>query len=123
MRERPGHTGMWTLEVADGQYQITCRPTTLPGIDCGHAETDVPLDAGDLRGSGSDVYFVYDAERLSALNGCKLPPTPTGEDGWCWDAKPYKMSWRLDGAELSFDDYVSLGADPMYVVKPWTRVG
>ena len=123
MANGPGHTGLWTLAVADGHYQITCRPTTLPGIDCGHEETDLPLDAGDLRGRGSDAYFVLDVERLSELNGCKLPATKTGEDGWCWDAMPYKLSWRLDGADLSFDDYVGLGADPMFVVKPWTRVG
>ena len=66
---------------------------------------------------------MLDVERLSDLNGCKLPATTTGEDGWCWDAMPYKLSWRLEGADLSFDDYVGLGPDPMFVVKPWTRVG
>ena len=68
-----GNSGMWTLTIQRGKYQMRCRPIDDPGIDCGGSVQNLPLDAGDVRGTGNTVTFVHDPELISKLSGCKLP--------------------------------------------------
>lgn len=101
-----GSAGIWTLRVRGGTFQLNCRPVEGAGVSCGGAgnDSDATFEAGDLRGTGRTVYFVSDPERLSRLNGCKLPASST-RPGHCWPLDPYRMTWALAGDQLSFTDY------------------
>ena len=117
-----GMTGTWTLVVDDGTFELSCRPLDHPGTDCGHEVQDVPLEAGDLKGTGHDAYFVYVPERLAELTGCTLPVSQT-RPGACFAGQSYKMTWAVDGDRLSFSRFVSDWKDPQYLIEPWTRIG
>jgi hypothetical protein len=98
-----GTAGTWTLRVRGGTFQLNCRPVEGAGVSCGGAGHDGIMEAGDLRGTGRTVYFVGDVERVSRLNGCKLPAT--NQDGHCGPLDPYRMTWALSGDKLSFTDF------------------
>ncbi|MFN0281918.1 MAG: TRAP transporter substrate-binding protein [Kineosporiaceae bacterium] len=123
LSNQPGLSGTWTLTVQDGGYQLTCRPTVASGGDCGGEVTDGPVEAGDLRGTGNTVYFVYDPKRLSRLTGCRLPPSPV-EPGHCWHGPVYRMSWTLSDGRLTFSDFVAAAVftDDQFLVKPWRKI-
>ena len=117
-----GITGIWTLKVQHGTYQVSCRPLDLPGTDCGHEIYNGPLDVGDLRGAGHVAYFVYRPDRLAKLTGCLLPPAFNEKDH-CFAGGPYGATWHVDGKTLTFSKY--LGGAPTadnYTVKPWTKI-
>jgi hypothetical protein len=116
-----GLTGTWTLKVDNGTYQLTCRPVSEPGTDCGHEVTDVPLEAGRLHGSGHTAYFAYDAHLLADLTGCTLPVSQS-RPGACFDGYNYQMSWKLRGSSLTFSDYRAVTPDGQYLVQPWRRI-
>ena len=117
-----GLSGTWTLQVDGGTYQFFCRPLDDPGTDCGHAVYDGPLEVGDLKGTGHVVYFVSRPDLLAELTGCSLPPS-TSRPGACWTTEPYRMTWAIDGDELTLSDYVSGRADVLYLLEPWVRIG
>ncbi len=118
----PGFAGTWTLAVRGSVFELSCRPLDQPGVDCGEQVSDVPLEAGDLRGTGQTVFFVYDPDRLSRLTGCTLPVSQ--QTGHCFDGKDYRMTWALSGDELTFTDYASDNwPNDMYLVKPWQKIG
>ena len=100
-----GTAGIWTLRVRGGTFQLNCRPVEGAGVSCGGGgnDSDEIFEAGDLRGTGKTVYFVGDVERVSRLNGCKLPAT--NQDGHCGPLDPYRMTWALSGDKLSFTDF------------------
>jgi hypothetical protein len=100
-----GSAGIWTLRVRGGTFQLSCRPVEGAGVSCGDSgiDSDVIVEAGDLRGTGRTVYFVGDVERVSRLNGCKLPATNQGDH--CGPPVTYQMTWALAGDQLSFTDY------------------
>jgi TRAP-type C4-dicarboxylate transport system substrate-binding protein len=100
-----GSAGIWTLRVRGGTFQLNCRPVEGAGVSCGGGgnDSDEIFEAGDLRGTGRTVYFVGDVERVSRLNGCKLPATNQGDH--CAMMYPYRMTWALAGDQLSFTDY------------------
>ena len=117
----PGWTGTWTLEIADGTYAISCRPLDRPTIDCGHSDNyEGALEAGDLRGTGSTVNFVYRPELLAELTGCQLPVS--NQDGHCWPGGSYSMTWAVDDDSLTFSD-PSNGYATAWVIEPWRRIG
>jgi hypothetical protein len=98
------------MKVRRGTYEVSCRPIDGPGRDCGGAtleQTGVPLEVGDLRGTGESVYFVPDAKRLSRITGCKLPTSET-LPGHCGPDNFYQISWAVSGDRLTFglDDKV-----------------
>ncbi len=68
--------GIWTITVRRGTYEVHCRPVPGPGEVCGGSVTDQPLEVGDLRGTGTIVYFVPDAKRLSASNRLHIAGGP-----------------------------------------------
>ena len=35
-----GWSGVWSLQIQDGTYALTCRPLDLPGKDCGNITFD-----------------------------------------------------------------------------------
>lgn len=115
-----GITGTWTLRVADGTFQLSCRPLESPGTDCGHEVFDGPLEAGRLRGVRDQVFFVYDPHLLSRLSGCTLPVSQT-RPGACFDGGNYRMAWSTDGTSLSFSDFRGQ-PDAVYIVQPWRRI-
>ena len=45
-----GLTGVWTLRVANGTYDLRCR-VELDPHDCGNSDYTGPLELGDLRGT------------------------------------------------------------------------
>ncbi len=117
-----GFSGTWTLKVSSGKFDLSCRPLQLPGTDCAHEVQDRPLEVGDLRGSGNVVYFVYDPARLARMTGCKLPVSQTAP-GHCFDGKPYRMDWAIDGDQLIFSNYRSDNwPNDMLIAKPWRKI-
>jgi TRAP-type C4-dicarboxylate transport system substrate-binding protein len=120
-----GWTGTWTLTIEDGTWQLTCRPVDLPDRDCGNSGlADVPLEAGDARGSGDTLYLLPDPELMATLTGCQLPVS--NDAGHCYETVSHRMTWSLDGEQLTFRDYAS--DDPgwidwIYLLKPWQKVG
>ena len=117
----PGWAGTWTLTIRNGSYQLGCRPLAAPGSDCANQVSGGPFEAGDLRGTGNTVYFVYNPELLSRLTGCKLPVGDT-DAGYCWDGFSYRMTWTWDGKTLRFSDYRSNQEDQQYLIKPWRKI-
>ena len=117
-----GPAGTWTLRVRGGTFQLSCRPVEGAGVSCGDSDidSDVIVEAGDLRGTGRTVYFVGDVERVSRLNGCKLPATNQGDH--CGPSVTHRMTWALAGDQLSFTDFQE---HPGEISEPqpleWTR--
>ena len=114
--------GTWTLRVAKGTYQLSCRPLANPGEDCGGEDTDKPLDVGDLRGSGKTVYFVYNLRRMAQLTACQLPASNV-VPGHCFAGGIYRMNWSFANELLRFSDYVAAGTNQQYLIKAWQRIG
>lgn len=113
-----GWSGTWTLTIDDGTYALTCRPHEQPGRDCGNSTFDGALEAGQLRGEGDRVWFEPDAQLLSELSGCRLPPSYTAP-GHCVPTDPYSATWTLAGDRLTFAD-----SDVLHLVlEPWRRIG
>jgi TRAP-type C4-dicarboxylate transport system substrate-binding protein len=118
-----GWTGTWTLTFRDGTFQLTCRPLDLPGKDCGTNVTDSPLEAGHLWGSDQTAYFVDDAELLSRLSGCRLPPSHT-VPGHCYSGPNYRMTWSVSGDTLRFSDYVPASfPNHQFLLSDWQKIG
>ena len=116
-----GWTGIWTMEITDGTYAVTCRPIEDPNADCGGAfgtgeiPYDAVLEAGYVRGSENMAFFVYDGEIHSRLTGCELPcfPLPTSQ-----------MTWEAEGDTLTLQDAEGASeASYQMTIKPWTKVG
>jgi hypothetical protein len=118
-----GWTGIWTLEIKDGTYVLSCRPLDMPGQDCGTTTSDAPLEAGDLRGRDHRVFFVgYDVERLAALTGCKPDPSAP-DDQQCVTVSPYSVTWSSRGDQLTFSDPGPFGPQAAHLwLRPWTRI-
>jgi TRAP-type C4-dicarboxylate transport system substrate-binding protein len=118
-----GLNGTWTFTVRDHQYQLACRPAVNPGFDCGGSPAPYgPVEAGDLRGRGHDVYLVYNARLLARLTGCLLPPSQTLA-GHCAAMVNIRMHWDLKGKLLTFDQFQSDGiSDDQYLLKPWQKI-
>lgn len=117
-----GWSGMWTLQVRDGGFALTCRPLGNPGRDCGNTVSDGALEAGWLRGQGHLAYFVSDPARLSRLNGCDLPVSGSGGNN-CEPQAPYPARWSLDGRTLTFTDVPGAQTPAHLTLKPWERIG
>ena len=112
-----GWSGTWTMTLQDGTYQLTCRPLDLPGSDCGSTITEDVLEAGQLKGDETTVWFIGDPDLLSELTGCELPTTVDDPDA-CFVSAAYNASWRQQGDQLTF-------ADAEYhhlTLVPWQRV-
>ena len=116
-----GWSGTWTITIEDGTYVVTCRPVDRPGRDCGNTTYDGPLDAGQLRGSGQTVTFVWDGQMMTELTGCDLSADPT-EDGACYPMPPITLGWELDGDQLMFEH---ISGDEIYssTLKPYRKIG
>ena len=97
-----GPAGTWTLRVRGGTFQVSCRPVEGAGVSCDRELIRMIVEAGDLRGTGRTVDFVGD-ERVSRLNGCKLPATNQGDH--CGPPGTHRMTWALSGDQLSFTDF------------------
>jgi TRAP-type C4-dicarboxylate transport system substrate-binding protein len=117
-----GWSGTWTLRVRAGTYEVRCRPIANPDLDCGKSVYDGPLELGDLRGTGSTVYFVLRPDRLAAATGCQLPASRS-KAGHCFIAPTFQMDWQLAGDQLVFSNYVSSWTNPQFIMEPWTKIG
>ena len=117
-----GYTGTWTLPVDGGQYQIICRPLDDPPGTTVGTRRRRPFDAGDLRGRGSDAYFVLDVERLRADR-----LQVAGDEDRSRTAVLGRHALQDDvgdrRCDLTLSDYVGWQGRPMFIVEPWTRVG
>jgi TRAP-type C4-dicarboxylate transport system substrate-binding protein len=111
-----GWSGTWTITVRRGTYEVRCRHIGNSGKDCGNSDFNGPLELGDLRGTGSTLYFVPNAARLSRLTGCKLPPSSHLPDH-CGPDDPYRVAWSISGGELTF---TAPGSG--LAIKPWTKI-
>jgi hypothetical protein len=120
LNNNDGLTGTWTLVVRRGTYEVSCRPLSLPGKDCGNTDFNGPLEVGALRGAGATLLFVPDAERLSRLTGCTLPPSEN-LDGHCGPAEPYRVTWSISRDKLTFSDHTAV--ERGLGLKPWTKIG
>jgi len=119
-----GHpAGTWTLTVQDGTYEMRCAPIANPGDDCGTTVYDLPVEAGDLKGTGNTVYFVGDLNRIQKLTGCLLPPSGS-LTGHCGPPGAYRMNWAFDGDLMTFTSYGGANGDiATYLIKPWQKIG
>ena len=118
-----GWSGVWSLQIEDGTYAVSCRPLDLPGKDCGNitfddvVTFDSVLDAGYVRGGEGVVYFVYDAEVHSVLSGCEPP---------CFPVPTYSLIWEMDGDEITFSDLQGGAAVDTWagekVLEPWRKI-
>lgn len=113
-----GWSGVWTLQVSDGTFRLTCRPLDLPHTDCGTTVTDEELEAGQVKGDDTAVWFIGDPKMMSELTGCELPPT-TDDPDVCIMAPPYSASWRQEGDRLIFTDSEAHNL----TLVPWQKVG
>jgi TRAP-type C4-dicarboxylate transport system substrate-binding protein len=118
----PGLGGTWTLAIRPGEYRLSCRPITEPGVECATATYDGPLDAGELRGTGNTVYFTYRPALLAKLTGCLLPVSDTVPNHCFPGGGPIRMSWKLEGRMLILGDYVSDWTNVQYLIKPWQKI-
>ena len=112
-----GPTGIWTIEIDDGTWVQNCVPLDLPGTDCGNTLEGGILAAGQLRGTGNTVWFVYDDEMVSELQGCELPAT--AELGHCFPGFDFHLDWALDGDTLTFS---TNGPQGEFTIEPYTRI-
>jgi TRAP-type C4-dicarboxylate transport system substrate-binding protein len=94
-----GTTGTWTMTVRNGTFEVRCRPIGDPSDDCGGTITDDVLGAGDLRGTGHQVWLV-----------------PKGKD------HPGRFTWAVDGNTLTFSDSAALKGAEM-ILEPWQKIG
>jgi TRAP-type C4-dicarboxylate transport system substrate-binding protein len=116
----PGWTGTWTLTIHDGTYALTCRFLDDPQRDCGNAGVEgVVLEAGYVRGTGAEVYFVGDGGVESRMTGCKLPPSD--QPGYCFVLPPYGYTWSIEGKQLTFTHPVPTNA-AAFGFTPWTKI-
>jgi hypothetical protein len=106
------------LRLRDGTFALTCRPLDLPGTDCGHTITNEVLEAGQLKGDNTTVWFIGDAQLLSELSGCELPTTEDDTDA-CFVVPPYSASWSQEGDQLVFTD----SEVQHLTLATWLRVG
>lgn len=116
-----GISGVWTLTIRRGAYELTCRPLDLPGIDCGSEESGEVFEAGEIRGTGDVAYFHYLPARLAELNGCELPASATAP-GHCYPLDDFKVTWRLEGKELALSQYGNTWRYEQYLIKPWQKI-
>ena len=122
----PGHhpAGTWTLRVRGGTFQLSCRPVEGAGKTCGDSgsDSDMTVEAGLLRGTGSTVWLVGDPEQLARATGCKLPVSET-QQGHCGPQQTHRMSWALSGDKLSLTDYRGETAEPLeWTGAPWRKI-
>ena len=119
-----GLGGTWTLEVRDGEYQLSCQPLGEPSTDCGNSHASGLFEAGHLRGTGNKAYFVYDAELLSDLNGCQLPPSQL-IPGHCPALIDYYANWAVDDDILTFSEFgpASWSNNDNLTITPWQKIG
>ena len=115
-----GLTGVWTLRVANGSYDLRCR-VELDPHDCGISDYAGPLELGDLRGTGNVAWFVARPDRMSAVTGCELPASNT-LSGHCATAETYVLAWTLAGNRLTFTQPAGVAPNHQYLVRPWTRI-
>ena len=115
-----GLTGVWTLRVANGTFDLRCR-VELDPHDCGNSDSTGPLELGDLRGSKNVAWFVPRHDRMSAVTGCQLPPTNT-ISGHCPSAETYVLAWSLAGNRLTFSQPPGVAPNHQYLLRTWTRI-
>lgn len=68
--------------------------------------------AGDLRGSGNTVWFVYRPDLTAKLTGCLLPASGT-RAGHCLPGDPYRLTWSLKGNTLLRTDLCRVAQCPV----------
>jgi len=119
-----GWTGTWTLAITDGRYALYCRAIEDTNKDCGNSGEPAqasPYEAGELRGTTKEVYFVFRAELMAELTGCKLPASD--EDGHCYSLENYGAGWSLDGDTLTFTPLGGVEIAYHLTVNPWSKIG
>ncbi|WP_193315332.1 TRAP transporter substrate-binding protein [Nostocoides sp. F2B08] len=121
-------TGIWTLTVSGTEYAIDCAPLRNPtGIDCAHAEElpddfDYnPREVGVITGDDDVAYFHHDKATEAGLTDCD--PQIAGGPLSCFPSSTNRVSWSLDGDELTFSDLVADEPALYYIVEPWRRIG
>ncbi|HTA03022.1 MAG TPA: hypothetical protein VK802_21765 [Streptosporangiaceae bacterium] len=77
--------------------------------------------AGDLRGSGNTVWFVYRPDLTAKLTGCLLPASGTLA-GHCLPGDPYRLTWSLKGNTLLRTDLYAGWPNAQWVDKPWQKI-
>ena len=115
-----GLTGVWTLRVANGSYDLRCRAELDPH-DCGNSDYTGPLEMGDLRGTSNVAWFVARPDRISAVTGCELPASNI-ISGRCATAETYVLAWSLAGNRLTFSQPPGVAPNHQYLLRPWTRI-
>jgi hypothetical protein len=109
-----GASGVWTLTVKAGKFQLDCRTIKDPGIDCGGSDGGANVEVGDVRGSSPEVWLVLDQALKSKLTGCTL------EDEGCGPGDPHHLSWKAVPGGIAFTD-PDRGIGE-WSAQPWTKI-
>jgi TRAP-type C4-dicarboxylate transport system substrate-binding protein len=124
-----GITGVWTLTVAAGRYTVDCTPLReSTGIDCTYGERlprgfDMnPREVGRITGDDTVAYFSHDMAEEERLTDCtsQNPRTPYEA---CFQSSTNRVSWTLNGDQLTFTDMVADEPAFYYIAEPWRRIG
>ena len=115
-----GWSGIWTLDVKDATYALTCRPLDLPGKDCGGSTTDGVLEAGHLVDTDEQVAFVSDYGVLppDAEIGCTRLRLQSHR---VWTGTDLHRHLGLEDDLLLFTDGDGHGAATL-LINPWVRI-
>jgi TRAP-type C4-dicarboxylate transport system substrate-binding protein len=123
-----GATGVWTLTVADGTFELDCTPRTeSSGIDCYYTEQlgpgfdASPLEVGTLTGAGHTMWFEHDTSQAHRLSDCTLPASETGETS-CLPWFAHRVDWSLDDNELVMSNLVSTSPSYQLISGAWTKI-
>lgn len=126
-REAEGATGVWTLTVADGTFQLDCTPLRAStGVDCDFAEElppDVdtnPREVGALTGDAGTAFLTHDTAEEARLTDCD-PEVEQGPTS-CLPPMTNRVSWSLEGDVLTLSDLTSEDPSFYLVIRPWQRI-
>lgn len=72
-----GTSGITTIRVKHGNLHLELPAAGRPGQGLQELGGREPVFAGDLRGSGNTVWFVYRPDLTAKLTGCLLPASGT----------------------------------------------
>jgi TRAP-type C4-dicarboxylate transport system substrate-binding protein len=92
-----GNSGIWTLTIRRGKYEIRCQPGDSEG--CGGESPIGPTDTGNLRGKGDIAYLVSEMH----------------------PGDIHKLQWMLNSSGLRFVNPDQTRGWEL-VLKPWQKI-
>jgi TRAP-type C4-dicarboxylate transport system substrate-binding protein len=92
-----GNSGIWTLTIRRGKYEMRCQPGDYEG--CGGESPSGPVDTGNLRGKGDVAYLVSEMH----------------------PGDIHRLQWKLSSDGLRFINPDQTRGWEL-VLKPWQKI-